>query len=53
MNASIYVWWTEVLKKEKKTILKGSTIYVMPKERSVDIDDACDFRIAELLEKNQ
>lgn len=49
MNASIYVWWKDILKKYKKTILKNSKIYIMPRERSVDIDDMLDFRIAEAL----
>ena len=52
LNASIYVWWKDVLKKEKKVILAGSKIYIMAKERSVDIDDDFDFRIAEYLFKN-
>jgi len=52
LNASIYGWWKDVLKKEKKVILAGSKIYIMPKERSVDIDDDFDFRIAEYLFKN-
>jgi CMP-N-acetylneuraminic acid synthetase len=49
MNASIYVWWKDVLKNGKKIFLEKSHIYVMPKERSIDIDDDIDFRIAELL----
>lgn len=53
MNASIYVWWTRTLQREKKTILEGSQVYVMPKERSVDIDDALDFSIAEHLMRQQ
>jgi CMP-N-acetylneuraminic acid synthetase len=52
LNASIYVWWKDILKNEKKTFLAGSKIYVMPKERSIDIDDDWDFRIAEYLFKN-
>lgn len=51
MNASIYVWWKDILKKEKKVVLAGSKVYPMPKERSVDIDDDLDFRIAEYLLK--
>jgi len=51
MNASIYVWWKDVLKNEKKIFLKKSRIYIMPKERSVDIDDDFDFKIAEILLK--
>jgi CMP-N,N'-diacetyllegionaminic acid synthase len=52
MNASIYVWWKNVLKKEKKIFLSKTKVYVMPKERSVDIDDDLDFRIAEFIRKN-
>lgn len=53
MNASIYVWWKERLKEEKRTLMKKSSIYVMPKERSVDIDDLLDFRIAEIFLKER
>lgn len=49
MNASVYVWWKDILKKEKKVFLENSRIYIMPKDRSVDIDDDFDFRIAEFL----
>jgi CMP-N-acetylneuraminic acid synthetase len=49
LNASIYVWWKDVLKREKRVILDKSHIYVMPKERSIDIDDPLDFEIAEFL----
>jgi CMP-N,N'-diacetyllegionaminic acid synthase len=52
MNASIYVWWKEILKKEKKIFLSGSKIFEMPKERSIDIDDDFDFRMAEYFLKN-
>ncbi|KAF0144491.1 MAG: N-acylneuraminate cytidylyltransferase [Nitrospirae bacterium] len=51
MNASIYVWWRDVLRKGKSVFLKKSHVYVMPRERSVDIDDYLDFRIAEMLLK--
>jgi len=49
MNASIYVWWKDVFKKEKGLFLKKTRIYPMPRERSVDIDEPLDFRIAEML----
>lgn len=52
MNASIYVWWKDVLKNKGKTLLRKSRIYIMPKERSVDIDDEIDFRMAQALVKN-
>lgn len=48
MNASIYVWWKDVLRKKKSVFLKKSHVYVMPRERSVDIDDNVDFKIAEM-----
>lgn len=51
MNASIYVWWKDILREKRATILENSHIYIMPKERSVDIDDAIDFKIAEMLLK--
>lgn len=49
MNSSIYVWWKNILKSEKKIFLNNSRIYIMPKERSIDIDEPIDFKIAELL----
>lgn len=52
MNASIYVWWKDVLKNKKRIFLRNSRVYVMPKERSVDIDNEIDFRIAEFLKQN-
>lgn len=53
MNSSIYVWWKDVLKKEESVFLKRSAIYSMPKERSIDIDDGTDFKLAELLMKEK
>jgi len=52
MNASIYVWWKDVLKNKKRIFLRNSRIYIMPKERSIDIDDEIDFRIASFLKKS-
>lgn len=47
MNASIYVW-------HRRTLSKGLwdgrvKLYVMPRERSIDIDTPLDFKIVELL----
>jgi CMP-N,N'-diacetyllegionaminic acid synthase len=53
MNSSIYVWWKDLLKKEGKIFLENSQIYVMPKERSLDIDDDMDFKIAEIIMAEQ
>ncbi len=51
MNASIYVWWKDTLKEKKSTLCEKSQIYIMPKERSVDIDDETDFKVAEMFLK--
>lgn len=53
MNSSIYVWWKELLKEKKKIFLDKTKIYVMPKERSIDIDDSMDFKIAEIMMEEQ
>lgn len=51
MNASIYVWHHHTL---DKGLWNGRTrLYVMPRERSVDIDHELDFRIVELLMQQQ
>jgi CMP-N,N'-diacetyllegionaminic acid synthase len=53
MNASIYVWQRTALF-ESLTIFNADTrLFVMPKERSTDIDDEIDFEIVELLMKKQ
>ena len=49
MNSSIYVWWKDVLREKKGIFLERSFIYKMPKERSIDIDDYLDFKIAEMI----
>jgi N-acylneuraminate cytidylyltransferase/CMP-N,N'-diacetyllegionaminic acid synthase len=53
MNASIYVWQRAALF-ESPTIFNADTrLFVMPKERSTDIDDEIDFEIVELLIKKR
>lgn len=49
MNSSIYVWRKDMLKRGKSSFLKKTLVYVMPKERSLDIDDQYDFKIAKLI----
>jgi len=49
MNASIYIWKREVLLNSKTLFLDKTALYVMPEERSIDIDSELDFRIVEML----
>ena len=49
-NGAVYVLDVEAYKKVGSLAqLKGRKAYVMPKERSVDIDDIFDFKFAEAL----
>ena len=49
MNASIYVWTQERLF-SSATIFNGDTkLYVMPEERSIDIDSELDFAFVEFV----
>jgi CMP-N,N'-diacetyllegionaminic acid synthase len=49
MNASIYAWWRDSLLKARHVIQSSTRLYVMPEERSVDIDTELDFRWVEFL----
>lgn len=53
INGAVYAWKKGALKSKRKTILNNSRIYVMPKERSVDIDDEIDFETAKMLCKRK
>jgi CMP-N,N'-diacetyllegionaminic acid synthase len=50
-NGAIYIVPIESLKVERKLFTSKTLPIVMPPERSVDIDDEFDFRMAELLGK--
>lgn len=49
MNASIYVWKREVFLKVESNFTNRTILYVMPEERSQDIDSELDFEIVKLL----
>lgn len=50
MNASIYVWRREALLDGVDSALGANTrLFVMPQERSFDIDSETDFRIVDML----
>ncbi len=53
MNASIYIWKRDCLLKSE-IFGKKTSIYIMPPERSIDIDSKLDFKIVKfLMKKNQ
>jgi CMP-N,N'-diacetyllegionaminic acid synthase len=49
MNASIYVWQHDVLFATDSVFNPDSKLYVMPEERSIDIDSELDFKLVDLL----
>ncbi len=49
MNASIYIWSSESLFRSKNLWQERTKLYVMPEERSIDIDTELDFEIVDLL----
>ena len=51
MNASIYIWKREALLNEKSLFLEKTGLYVMPEERSIDIDSELDYKFVEFLMK--
>jgi CMP-N,N'-diacetyllegionaminic acid synthase len=54
MNASIYIWKKDALIRAKKLFLRNMTAYIMPRERSIDIDNQLDFEIVKkLIKKNE
>lgn len=53
MNASIYVWPVKNLLKERRVFLGQTRIYVMPEERSRDIDSELDYKIVKFIAETQ
>lgn len=49
MNASIYIWKRNVILNEKTLFLDKTGLYVMPEERSIDIDTELDFEFVEFM----
>ncbi|MBW2554728.1 MAG: acylneuraminate cytidylyltransferase family protein [Deltaproteobacteria bacterium] len=49
LNGAIYVTRRKVLLEEKRLLGKHTLPYIMPRERSIDIDTPIDFKIAELI----
>ena len=54
LNASMYFWKRDQLMKlRNKTFCKKSSLYIMPFERSIDIDTPSDLKIVKLLMKKK
>ena len=53
MNSSIYAWWSKILIEKKSILLPKTRIHIMPRERSIDIDEPVDFKVAELMMKDR
>jgi CMP-N-acetylneuraminic acid synthetase len=53
LNASIYAWWRDSLLSARHVIQPKTRLYVMPDERSVDIDSELDFLWVEFLMNDQ
>ena len=49
MNASIYIWKRETLIESDSLFGERTGLYVMPPERSLDIDSELDLRIVRFL----
>jgi len=53
MNASIYIWKRDVILSENSIFLENTGLYVMPEERSIDVDTELDYRFVEFIMKDK
>ncbi len=53
MNASIYIWRRESLLENDTLFTDKTSLYVMPEERSVDIDTNMDWNVVEFIIKGR
>jgi len=51
-NGAVYVFRTEILRSTREYYTEKTYPYIMPRERSVDIDDLLDFQWAEFINKS-
>ena len=51
LNASIYIWKRNSLLTKNTLFIRGNAIYVMPFERSIDIDHLVDFKLVKYFMK--
>ena len=53
MNASIYIWKRENLLRSDNLFGRKTSVYLMPRSRSIDIDSALDLKLVKYLIKNK
>ena len=53
INASVYVWQRDALFQNNWIFFEDTLLYVMPRERSIDIDSELDFEFVEYLMHKQ
>lgn len=53
INGAVYVTTQEMLRKKRSFVSRNTYAYVMPTERSVDIDRKLDFELAEFLARKE
>jgi CMP-N,N'-diacetyllegionaminic acid synthase len=49
MNASVYIWKRDGFFENTKVLLEDTLLFIMPEERSLDIDSELDFEMVEFL----
>jgi CMP-N-acetylneuraminic acid synthetase len=52
LNGAIYIAEVNYLLKKKSFVSEDTMVFIMPPERSIDIDSEVDFKLAEILIKN-
>ena len=49
MNASIYIWKREALLENDSVFTPNTGLFIMPEERSIDIDTPLDFAFVDFM----
>lgn len=49
MNGSVYGWKREALKVDPGIFYPDTKLYVMPRDRSIDVDEELDFDIIRMI----
>lgn len=53
LNGAVYVTYRDIIMKENRVLGRDTRAYIMPQERSIDIDTELDFKLAGILLKNR